>query len=122
MAGFRHSAAVRSNKRFAPLISSSILRIMLYRAFILSFSSVVAVAFSASASTDLADIQGNVLGADGHPATGAEIRVERKDQKGTSITTKTDAKGHYTAGGLSLGIYKISVIEGGTVKSAANIK
>lgn len=54
---------------------------------------------------------------------GAQIRLERKDQKSASITTTTDAKGHYIANKLPLGIYRVSVIGAdGTVKSGTNIK
>lgn len=67
-------------------------------------------------------IEGNVLGADGRPLKGAEVRIERKDKAGPAITTATDARGHYLASGLSIGLYRISVIEGGAVKSALDVK
>ena len=62
------------------------------------------------------------MGNDGRPLSGAEVRIERKDKTSTPITTRTNAKGYYTASGLSVGIYKISVVADGAVKSAINVK
>jgi hypothetical protein len=67
-------------------------------------------------------IEGNVIGADGRPLKGAEVRIERKDKASPAITAATDARGHYLASGLSIGLYRISVIEGGAVKSSLDVK
>ncbi len=54
---------------------------------------------------------------------GAQMRIERKDQKSALITTTTDAKGHYAANKLPVGIYRVSVVGAdGTVKSGTHIR
>ena len=95
---------------------------MFYRAIIVSFFSAGAFALSATASAEVSSIQGDVRGVDGRPLQGAEVRIERIDKKGSSITTKTNAKGYYSSSGLSVGTYKISVVEDGAVKSAIKVK
>jgi hypothetical protein len=67
-------------------------------------------------------IEGNVIGADGKPLKGAEIRLERKDKSSPTIVAATDARGHYLADGLSLGLYRISVVVNGNVQSALDVK
>ena len=62
-------------------------------------------------------IEGDVKGADGKPAVGAVIKIERKDIKG-SYNTKTDKKGHYYYGGLGYGTYDITVEVDGKVADA----
>jgi tetratricopeptide (TPR) repeat protein len=58
--------------------------------------------FSLVAQAQTVSIAGNVVGEDGKPAAGAQIRIERVDIKGT-YKVKTDKKGHYIYAGLPLG-------------------
>jgi hypothetical protein len=67
-------------------------------------------------------IEGNVIGADGRPLKGAEVRIERRDKTSPTISVATDARGHYLASGLSMGLYRISVIADGAVKSALDVR
>src|SRR5205823_11626867 len=90
---------------------------MLYRTLITSFLVAAAFAFSPSTPAQAAGIQGEVVGPDGRPLQGAEVRIERKDKTGTPVTTQTNAKGSYSSSALPSGTYKISVVENGTVKS-----
>ncbi len=78
-----------------------------------------AFVFPAIASSS---IQGDVRGVDGRALTGAEIRLERKDRTGSALTTATDTRGHYSVNGLSVGLYRISVVVDGAVRSALSIK
>lgn len=95
---------------------------MFYRALIIiSFFSAATFAVSVTASAD-SSIQGDIKGVDGRPLPGAEVRIERIDKKSPAITTKTNAKGYYSSSGLSVGTYKISVVEGGAVKSSVNVQ
>lgn len=95
---------------------------MLYRALIISFLSAAAFVLFATASAEASNIQGDVKGVDGRPLQGAEVRIERIDKKSPAMTSKTNAKGFYSSSELAVGTYKISVVEGGTVKSSVNIK
>jgi hypothetical protein len=62
-----------------------------------------------------------VRGPDGKPLKDAEVRVVRKDNK-SLVTTRTDARGHYSHTRLSPGVYTVSVILDGAVKSSVNVK
>jgi hypothetical protein len=96
---------------------------MLYRTLISSFLVAGAFAFASTASAQTSAVQGEVRGIDGHRMQGAQIRIERKDQKSALITTTTDARGHYATNKLPLGVYRISVVGAdGTVMSSANVK
>jgi hypothetical protein len=94
---------------------------MFYRALIISFFSAATFAFSVTTSAE-SSIQGDIKGVDGRPLQGAEVRIERIDKKSPAITIKTSAKGSYSSSGLSVGTYKISVVDGGAVKSTVNVK
>jgi len=65
-------------------------------------------------------IEGTVRGSDGKALKDAEVRVEGKGKK--VATTMTDARGHYSYARLSPGVYKVSVVLGGTVQSSVNVK
>jgi hypothetical protein len=75
-----------------------------------------------SALAQVAPLQGNVLGTDGRPAQGAEVRIEGKDKPSTPITTVTGSNGRYLFAGLSAGVYRLSVLAGGATKFSVNIK
>jgi hypothetical protein len=79
---------------------------------------VVVGVFSGSAFGQ--SFEGVVRGPDGKAFKDAEVQVEGKDKK-IVATTKTDAHGHYSYARLSPGVYKVSVVQGGAVKSSVNV-
>jgi hypothetical protein len=79
-----------------------------------------AFAFSATLSAQTSSIEGNVVGSDGRPSKGDEIRFEQKG--GTSpVISHTDVNGHYTAV-LPRGVYKMSLRERSTIKASITVK
>jgi Carboxypeptidase regulatory-like domain len=92
---------------------------MFYRTMILAALVAMAGVFSGAAFGQ--SIEGVVRGPDGKALKDAEVRVERKDNK-SLVTTKTDARGHYSYARLSPGVYKVSVVLGGAEKSSVNVK
>jgi len=60
-------------------------------------------------------LEGTVKDATGRPLKGAMVRIEGKH--GTT-TTKTDARGHYVANGLTVASYKVTLIVDGQVKAS----
>jgi Carboxypeptidase regulatory-like domain len=72
----------------------------------------------ASAWAGPASIQGIVKDAKGQPIKGADVRVESRDGKQLFNTVKTDAKGRYISQGLKPGVYRVSLIVNGAVKSS----
>jgi hypothetical protein len=81
----------------------------------------IAFAFSPTLSAQTSSIEGNVTGADGRPLKDAEIRFEQKVRQLSPIISRTDANGHYTAA-LPRGLYKMSLVDRGTVKASINVK
>jgi Carboxypeptidase regulatory-like domain len=75
-----------------------------------------------TALAQLAPLQGNILGTDGRPLQGAEIRLEGKDKPSAPITATTSSHGRYLFAGLPAGVYRLSVLEGGVAKFSVNIK
>src|SRR4030095_14174857 len=70
-------------------------------------------------------IQGIVKDAKGRPIKGADVRIEPRDVKQLFNTVKTDGKGHYVSQGLKPGVYRVSLVVNGAVKSSimnTNIK
>lgn len=66
-------------------------------------------------------IKGTVLGPDGKPLAGAEVRAQRTDGKSSVIVAKTDAKGQYSLSGLELAIYRVTTVVNKVPKSVASI-
>src|SRR5207248_6598465 len=95
---------------------------MLYRTLITSFLVAAAFALTPSTPAQASGIQGGILGADGRPLQGAQVRIERTDKTSAPVTTQTNAKGSYASSALPAGTYKISVVENGVVKSNVTIK
>src|SRR5438045_7914811 len=95
---------------------------MLYRTVITSFLAAAAFAFAPSTPAQASGIEGKVLGVDGRPLQGAEVRIERNDKTGASVTIQTNAKGSYVSSALPAGTYKISVVENGQVKTNVPVK
>ena len=63
-------------------------------------------------------IQGVVNDAKGQPIKGATVRVESKDGKQKFNTVMTDAKGRYISQGLPGGIYRVTLVVNGAVKTS----
>ena len=78
-------------------------------------------AFGATLSAQTSSIEGNIVGTDGRPLKGAEIRFEQKARQVSPIISRTDANGHYTAA-LPRGLYKMSLAAGGAVKASITVK
>ena len=76
--------------------------------------------FTATLSAQMSSIEGSVVGADGRPLKGAEIRFEQKEGQLSPIISRTDANGHYTAA-LSRGTYKLSLATDGKVKASITV-
>ena len=62
-------------------------------------------------------IQGVVKDAKGQAIKGADVRIESKDGKQQFNTVKTDGKGRYVSEGLPAGVYRVTLIVNGAVKS-----
>ena len=72
----------------------------------------------ASAWAGPASIQGIVRDAKGKPIKGADVRIESKDGKQTLGMVKTDASGRYISNGLPVGVYRVTLLVNGAVKSS----
>jgi len=62
----------------------------------------------AAAFAQTSNIQGDVIGTDGKPLQGANIKLERTDIK-QNFSVKTDKKGHFLYANLPTGTYNITV-------------
>ena len=69
-----------------------------------------------------AAIEADVIGVDGGPAKGAEVRIERQGQKTTPVVAKTDRRGHLTARNLDVGTYKLTATVEGGIQSSQIVK
>ena len=83
--------------------------------------SLVALSLSGSVFADNRSIQGTVIGADGKPVSGAEVRVERTDAKSPPAFARTDAKGRYALKDLPPGAYSVTALIKGVPRSRASI-
>jgi hypothetical protein len=77
--------------------------------------------FSATLSAQTSSIEGNVVGADGRPLKGAEIRFEQRQGQVSPVISRTDANGHYTAA-LPRGVYKLSLATAGKVSASITVR
>lgn len=85
---------------------------MLKRGFYVFIAALVLAAFAAiPARAQFGAIEGDVKDADGKPMIGAQIVLDRTDIKG-QYKVKSDKKGHYYHGGLPLGTFNISLMQG----------
>ena len=73
---------------------------------------------AATAWAGSASIQGIVKDAKGQPIKGATVQVASKDGKQLYNTAKTDAQGRYISQGLQPGVYRVSLVVNGAVKSS----
>jgi hypothetical protein len=83
------------------------------------------VAAGSSLAADKKDailIKGTVIGDNGKPCDGAEVKFLRVDRKGQEITAVTDGKGCYSVYGLPAGSYTVTACYHGWARSRALIK
>ena len=64
--------------------------------------------FAAAGFAQTSNIQGDVIGPDGKPLQGAQIKLDRTDIK-QNFNVKTDKKGHFLYANLPTGVYNITV-------------
>jgi Carboxypeptidase regulatory-like domain len=95
---------------------------MFCRVFSIVFVFTGAFILAPTALGQVAPLQGNVLGTDGRPLQGAEVRVEAKEKSGVPFNAATGTNGQYLFTGLPAGVYKLSVLESGAVKFSVNIR
>ena len=91
------------------------------RGFIASILLVGSFALSATLSAQTSSVEGNVVGADGRPLKGAEIRFEQRGGQVSPIISRTDANGHYTAA-LPRGFYKMSLVTAGKLRASVTVE
>jgi len=77
--------------------------------------------FTATVSAQMSSVEGSVVGADGRPLKGAEIRFEQKEGQVSPIISHSDANGHYAAE-LPRGTYKLSLATDGNVKASITVR
>src|SRR5438105_15887007 len=65
-----------------------------------------------------ASIQGVVKDAKGQPIKGADVRIESRDGKQVLGTIKNYAKGRYISQGLQPGVYRVSLVVNGAIKTS----
>src|SRR4051812_29086207 len=65
-----------------------------------------------------ASVQGSVKDAKGEPIEGADVRIESRDGKQVFSTVKTDTQGRYISQGLQAGVYRVTLVVSGAVKSS----
>ena len=94
---------------------------MARRGFIANLLLAGSFALSATLSAQTSSVEGNVVGTDGRPLKGAEIRFEQKARQISPIISRTDVNGHYTVT-LPRGLYKMSLTERGTVRASITVK
>jgi len=76
----------------------------------------VLCATSAWAATS--SIQGIVKDAKGQAIKGADVRIESKDGSKLIKTVKTHANGRYVSDGLPAGVYRVTLVVNGAVKTS----
>ena len=74
------------------------------------------LAITATAQTTA--IEGVVRGPDSKALKGADVRIESKGGSKLLKTVKTDANGRYVSDGLPAGIYRVTLVVNGAVKSS----
>ena len=92
------------------------------RSGIIALSAVALILGTDSTWADSKSIQGTVIGLDGKPLAGADVRAERLDAKAEPARTKTDGKGQYQFKGLPVGAYAITTIVKEVPKSRASVR
>jgi carboxypeptidase family protein len=93
---------------------------MLIRSWLAGFVVFGLVLLSASGRAGASAIEGIVKDPNGRPISGADVRIEAKNANSWNKIVKTDAKGHYVSDGLPVGIYRVTLVVGGSVKASIN--
>ncbi|MBZ5676542.1 MAG: tetratricopeptide repeat protein [Acidobacteriia bacterium] len=75
--------------------------------------------FAAVGFAQTSNIQGDVMGTDGKPLQGAQIKLDRTDIK-QSFSVKTDKKGHFLYANLPTGVYNVTLVVGGKEMGTMN--
>jgi len=65
-------------------------------------------------------LQGTVKDPKGHPIKGADVRIESRDGSKLIKMVKTDANGRYVSDGLPAGVYRVTLVVNGAVKTSIN--
>jgi 5-hydroxyisourate hydrolase-like protein (transthyretin family) len=76
--------------------------------------------FVASASAANSVLEGVVRDAKGHPIQGVNVRIEAKNGGRLLTTVKTDENGRYILKGLAAGIYRVTLVVNGALKTSIN--
>jgi carboxypeptidase family protein len=95
---------------------------MFARAGVIAAISAAFILTCNSLSADTKAIQGTVIGLDGKPMAGADIRADRLDSKAQPAVTKTDAQGHYVFRSLPVGAYAVTAFVKSVPKSRGMVK
>ncbi len=81
------------------------------------FTALALLSGSAWAASSI--VQGDVKGPDGKALSGAEVRLQRKGDKASAQTAKTDARGRYAFKDLRIGSYDLTASANGMAATAA---
>jgi 5-hydroxyisourate hydrolase-like protein (transthyretin family) len=84
----------------------------------IGFIGVMLLVSSASAANSA--LEGVVKDAKGHPVQGVDVRIEAKNGGRLLTTAKTDENGRYILKGLAAGIYRVTLIVNGALKTSIN--
>src|SRR6266496_164428 len=76
--------------------------------------------FVASAAAANSVLEGVVRDAKGHPVQGVDVRIEAKNGGRLLTTVKTDETGRYILKGLAAGIYRVTLVVNGALKTSIN--
>ena len=95
---------------------------MLSRSGIIAAVLLAFILATGSVWADSKSIQGTVVGIDGKPFAGVEVRADRMDEKAAPATTKTDAQGRYTFKALPAGAYALTAIVKNVPKMHATVR
>jgi len=76
--------------------------------------------FVASAAAANSVLEGVVKDAKGHPVQGVDVRIEAKNGGRLLTTVKTDENGRYILKGLAAGIYRVTLVVNGALKTSIN--
>ena len=84
----------------------------------IGFIGVMLLVASASAANSV--LEGVVKDAKGHPIQGVDVRIEAGNGGRLLTTVKTDENGRYILKGLAAGIYRVTLVVNGALKSSIN--
>jgi hypothetical protein len=89
---------------------------------IIAAFAVVLLAGGSSLASDRTAFQGTLIGENGKPSGGAEIRAERVDAKAKAVVAITKPNGRFYFIGLAPGAYSITAYVDGVAMSRANVR